>query len=153
MMRLCGRTHVAWLMGFFVFNFYIVNGDSENTQQAGTNPFSVLDNTLVFTEPLVSRNGYASVNEKGYLIKFLPNDPPALKTISFDVGVNKGKVIIGDWLSVVPHMYVIGVEANHHLTSHFEYSEATKIYRDRAIIIPAAVSTKKGTATFNTGKP
>eukprot|EP01031_Cornospumella_fuschlensis_P026013 gene26013-31413_t len=46
---------------------------------------------------------------------------------------------------------VLGVEANHHLTAHFEYSDATKAYRDRAIVIPAAVSTKRGTATFNTG--
>ncbi len=113
--------------------------------------FSVLNGTLVFTEPINSRAGYSTVNDKGYLVKFLPNDPPSLKTFSMDVGVNKCRVIVGDWLSAVPHMYVIGVEANHHLTSHFEYSDATKAYRDRAIIIPAAVSVKSGIATFNRG--
>eukprot|EP01031_Cornospumella_fuschlensis_P026629 gene26629-32179_t len=153
MRRYSSLLQVAWVLLLPYFD--VVHCDSETTQQtssnAGGSPFGVVDNTLVFSEPLVARNGFASLNAQGYLAKFLPNDPPSLKTISLDVGVNRGRVIIGDWLSVVPHMYVIGVEANHHLTAHFEYSDATKAYRDRAIVIPAAVSTKRGTATFNTG--
>jgi hypothetical protein len=114
------------------------------------NPFSASNGTLMFTEPVSSRKSASSVDEKGYLVLFSPS--PTFKTVSMDVGVNRGKVIVGDWLSAVPHMYVIGVEANHHLAAHFEYNEATKPYRNRALIFPVAVSTKPGIATFNTGK-
>jgi FkbM family methyltransferase len=74
----------------------------------------------------------------------------SLKTFSLDVGVNRGRVM-KDWLEKVPHMYIIGIEANHKLVQSFETNKVGEDGLGRVLLIPAAVSLKSGLATFNTG--
>jgi hypothetical protein len=123
-------------------------------------PFSVMNGTLMFTEPLSVKHGNSAVDESGFLSGILSarnygdknnNSLAEKRTFSVDVGINLGEVILNDWLLPVPHMFVIGIEANHRLVRNFENLEAFRPVSHRALLIPAAVSTKPGLATFNTG--
>ena len=115
------------------------------------NPFQLRVNatTLAFSQPLSFRYRYSSINQNGYLSIISENKN--ISTFSLDVGMNRGKVIYNDWLKVLPHLFVIGIEANHLLVSYHESNEQTKLLHNRAILIPAAVSSSRGISHFNTG--
>ena len=112
-------------------------------------PISIFDRTLVFTEPISTFPSLSAVDERGFLTKLYD---PKIETFSVDVGVNRGKVIHSDWLEKIPHLFVIGIEANHELASRIEFGEEFRSIRHRSIIIKAAVASRRGTfAKFNTG--
>mmetsp|Transcript_4292 Transcript_4292/g.4450 ORF Transcript_4292/g.4450 Transcript_4292/m.4450 type:complete len:306 (-) Transcript_4292:24-941(-) len=115
------------------------------------NPFTIINNTLIFSEPITTQVDLSTVDQNGYLTRFLPPvNQSSLKTFSLDVGVNRGRVT-KDWLEKVPHMYIIGVEANNKLVQSFETKKVAEDGLGRVLLIPAAVSLKPGLATFNTG--
>ena len=108
----------------------------------------------MIAEPISSRPGFAAINDEGYLSSILPPTAPdnARKTFCLDVGVNQGLVIFRDWLSVVPHMFAIGIEANRRLYSHHVFdNKLPQSVLDRSLILPLAVSSTRGTAIFSTG--
>jgi FkbM family methyltransferase len=115
------------------------------------NPFTIINSTLIFSEPVTTKADLSTVDKNGYLTRFLPPvNQSCLKTFSLDVGVNRGRVT-KDWLEKVPHMYIIGIEANHKLVQCFETNKVGEDGLGRVLLIPAAVSLKPGLATFNTG--
>jgi FkbM family methyltransferase len=143
----------------FLIILWIFISDSEKTggrilsthtnSVAFENPFTIINSTLFFFEPFSHRN-LSAVDEEGYFIRFLPPlNKTSLKTVSVDVGINVG-IVMNDWLQEIPHMYVIGIEANRKLVHDFDVKEAHLI--DRFLLIPAAVSSKLGITTFNTGE-
>jgi hypothetical protein len=64
-------------------------------------PFTIVDSTLSFTEPISSRLDISAVDSNGNLIRFLPQS--SLITFFLDVGLDSGKVA-SVWLRQVPHI-------------------------------------------------
>lgn len=144
---LCSNYHRAWTVDSID---YIRSDTSRRRLQSesvcfGDSPFSRLDNTLVFTSPLSSRYSFAALPtqedvQTNYLAKFYDKN---LAHFSMDVGLNRGRVT-KDWINKQSNVFVIAVEANHHLAVHFELSEETKDYRDRCLVVHGATATKRG---------
>lgn len=116
-----------------------------------SDPFSVINGTLMFTSPVSSHNNNANVDNSGFLVQFNPSPDSSFKTFSMDIGVNRGLVLF-EWLNKLPHVSIMGVEANHHMVSKLLYADTGIVaLRERFVIIPGAVSTKEGIAKFNRG--
>jgi FkbM family methyltransferase len=111
------------------------------------NPISVFDHVLVLANPATPRGTMSAVDDLGYL-KVISE--PWVQTFSLDVGFNRGQTSFG-WLDKLNNLFVIGVEANHLLVTHFEHNPEFDRLRSREIIILGAAGTKHGTALFNPG--
>ena len=125
---------------------------SEVTRRASSglwDPFVVIDGTLMMVVPISFQLSSSTIHSNGYLEQIQQS---GVHSFSMDVGINRGKVILQDWLNNMPNLFVIGVEANARLVSYFESNEVADAVRDRAIIIHGAVASMRNiTAEFNTG--
>lgn len=107
--------------------------------------FLISNGTLLITSTVTSHNSLSDVDDNGYIKAIYK-----YKTFSIDVGFNRGQTST-KWLTDLTNLFVIGVEANDLLVSHFKYLPHFDPYRDREIVINGAVSRKKGVAKFNPG--
>jgi len=105
----------------------------------------VSNGTLLITSTITSHNSLSDIDDNGYIKAMYK-----YKTFSIDIGFNRGQTST-KWLTDLPNLFVIGIEANDLLVSHFKYLPHFDQYRDREILINGAVSTKKGIAKFNPG--
>ncbi len=114
------------------------------------NPLSVHDGYLVFDGPVTARAAHAEVDDHGYY-KILCEGTP-FTSFSFDVGFNRGQSTKG-WLEAQsPYLYIIGIEANARLVSHFEHSSEFANARSYVQVLNVAAGTKEGgVSMFNPG--
>jgi len=77
---------------------------------------NIVSNVLTFAAPVVIRDA-AKVDDNGFLTAPQSSE---LSHFSLDVGFNKGRVTVNDWLEKQPHLYVISVEAIPALYTLFE---------------------------------
>ena len=95
------------------------NSKAQNENSTGIgNPISVFDHVLVLANPATPRGTMSAVDDLGYL-KVISE--PWVQTFSLDVGFNRGQTSFG-WLDKLSNLFIIGVEANHLLVTHFEHN-------------------------------
>ena len=81
------------------------------------NPLQVVSNILTFATPIVARDAARIDPTSGYLAAASSAN---IHKFSLDVGFNKGKVTVNDWLEHQPQHFVLAVEAIPALFTLFE---------------------------------
>ena len=125
------------------FSFSNVLGKEES------NPITVLDGHLLMAVALSARDAHVEVDENGFM-KILDKNSP-FTSFSLDVGFNRGQTSMG-WSAKQPSVYIIGIEANARLVSHFEHNPEFLSIRPHTLVVNAAAGTKEGGLShFNPG--
>ena len=83
------------------------SGSSGSPPSNTHSTIDVVNNFLTFAAPLVVRE-VGTVDDNGMLKAILSSK---IKRFSIDVGFNKGRVTVDDWLSKQPDLFVVAVEA------------------------------------------
>jgi hypothetical protein len=146
----------SFIVTFSLFSTFNVSMQTAADSTNESSPIGVQHGHLVFTNLITSRPGFTSVDDAGLLTILLPDVQTKqyrYATFSMDVGFNKGQTSLA-WVAngKLPHMFIIGVEANQLLVSKFEHTPPFHELRQRGFVVPGAVSTSSsGVVTFNTG--
>ena len=109
------------------------SGSSGSSLSNTHSTIDVVNNFLTFAAPLVVRE-VGTVDDNGMLKAILSSK---IKRFSMDVGFNKGRVTVDDWLSKQPDLFVVAVEAIPALQILFETMMAAEMQiGDRTHSIP-----------------
>ncbi len=121
---------------------------TSETQDSANDPLEVYDGHLVLKSIITPRAEHSHVDKQGYLT--IMADGSSYTSFSMDVGFNAGQTSL-HWHAHHPKLYVIGVEANHHLAYQFEHSSHFSSIRDHTLVVHAAASSRPGVVKFNPG--